>query len=82
MSKIPEEVKELFSGLPSAARTLVPDDYVINMLCRQAEAELAKDNVSDYVAIMSLLCRRIAVMFDKMAAEQEELLREVPSELK
>lgn len=63
-------------GLPQTALSLMPDDAVLIFLVGLIPSPVTQENAKQTMVIMSLVCRRVALAFNDLAAEQEALVKE------
>ena len=67
-----EQVNALMKGLPESALKLCPDDTQLIFLTASLPPVITEGNFPRSVAILCLICRRVAVVFNQLATEFEE----------
>jgi hypothetical protein len=71
-----EAINAIMKGLPESALRLCPDDTALIFLTQSLPVSVSEANAKRTIAILSLVCRKVAINFNELAAEQERLVRE------
>lgn len=69
-----DEINATLKNLPSTVINLMPDDAALVFLTNSLPAAVTEANAKTAIAILSLICRRVAVLFNDMASAQEEIV--------
>lgn len=70
------KINETLQGLPRAALSLAPNDPTLNYIVRSIPPAVTKENAKETMIGLGLLTRRLAIIFNDLAAEQEKLVQE------
>lgn len=71
-----DAINATIRGLPQAALKLAPDDLVLIYIVGSIPTTVSKENAKETMISLSLLCRRLGVVFNELASEQEKLIQE------